>query len=644
MSSAPAVLGKYQLVRKLASGGMAEVFLARAAGPMGFEKQVVVKRILPHLADEQNFISMFLSEARLAAQLNHPNVVQVFDFGETDGSYFLVMEFIDGVNLRVLFRKAQEQSSPLPFTFVARIISQACEGLAYAHDFVDPADGQPMGLVHRDVSPDNVLIARNGSVRVVDFGIAKAANQTNLTKTGTVKGKFSYMPPEQLTGQPLDRRADVFALGIVMYELLTGRKPFDTSNEAFIVRAIMYEAFAPASQFRHDVPEALQRILDKALAKSREERYADCRELQSDLERFILQQGEPVSQYQLSQLVQRLAPPAAPTAPLPQPSAPPAPPMGAPPQAATVEDVDLSTALLATPPPQPSVIALVPKAKSPTAQPPPPPVPTQTGLAAPQVQLNPKEPLMPPQPNVPPSSDQFPMLPPPAPAPTSVGAQMTAPDLGSISVRGESREAPKPAPAPKKNMMVPVVLGTLVLGSLVAIFALKAMQKEPPPEGVAVVMPAKPEPVAVKPEPEPVKPEPVAVQPEPVKPEPEPVKPEPVAAVQPEPAKPEPEPMKAEPVAAVPVKKGTPPKIAPKVKPPPPVTTAVAKAGVEFRVRPFGAVWVDGNYLGETPFAPAQLGVGVHSVRVVNRDLGKEVTRQFEVKDGSNVFRHNFEE
>ena len=129
-----------------------------------------------------------------------------------------------------------------------------------------------MGLVHRDVSPDNVLIARNGSVRVVDFGIAKAANQTNLTKTGTVKGKFSYMPPEQLTGQPLDRRADVFALGIVLYELITGRKPFDTSNEAFIVRAIMYEDFAPARQFRPDVPDAMQRILDKAMAKSRDER------------------------------------------------------------------------------------------------------------------------------------------------------------------------------------------------------------------------------------------------------------------------------------------------------------------------------------------------------------------------------------
>ena len=615
MSTPPAVLGKYQLVRKLASGGMAEVFLARAAGPMGFEKTVVVKRILPHLADEQNFISMFLSEARLAAQLNHPNVVQVFDFGEADGAYFLVMEFIDGVNLRVLFRKAHEQQTPLAFTLVARIISQACEGLAYAHDFVDPATNEPMGLVHRDVSPDNVLIARDGSVKVVDFGIAKAANQTNLTKTGTVKGKFSYMPPEQLTGQPLDRRADVFALGIVLYELLTGRKPFDTSNEAFIVRAIMYEAFAPATQFRPDVPEAMQRILDKALAKSRDERYEDCRALQSDLERFILQQGEPVSQYQLSQLVQRIAPPT-PFVAAPAPSAPPQPPMGVPPQAATVEEVDLSTALLATPPPQPSIISLVPKAR-PQNQPPPPPVPTQT------------VPVFAPPPPV--RVEAVPMLPPapsePAPAPRPL-MSATISDLGA-PVRPEPVERAAPA-AGKRSAMLPValLLAAVVVGAFVTWFVLK---NRAPPEGtaVAIVAPPKPEPVAVVTPPP--KPEPIAVapEPEPVKPEPEPVKPVPVTP---------------EPIAVAPVK--TKPPKTPKVKPPPPPVVAAntAKAPVEFRVRPFGAVWVDGAYLGETPFAPASLSVGAHSVRVVNRDLGKEVTKQFDVKDGSNVFRHNFEE
>ena len=614
MANAPAVLGKYQLVRKLASGGMAEVFLARAAGPMGFEKTVVVKRILPHLAEEQNFISMFLSEARLAAQLNHPNVVQVFDFGEADGTYFLVMEFIDGVNLRVLFRKANEQKDPLAFTLVSRIISHACEGLAYAHDFVDPATNEPMGLVHRDVSPDNVLIARNGSVRVVDFGIAKAAGQTNLTKTGTVKGKFAYMPPEQLTGQPLDCRADVFALGIVMYELLTGRKPFDTSNEAFIVRAIMYEPFAPAAQFRPAVPEALQRILDKAMAKSRDDRYADCRAFQSDLERFILSQGEPVSQYQLSQLVQKIAPAAA-FVPPAAPSAPSSlqlPPIGVPPQHATIQDeqVHIATSLLATPAPQPSVIALVPKARSPLA----PPVPMQD-LSVPQPPLELAS-----------RGDGLPMLPPPAP-PLS---HKTAQDVGAISMRGEqSGERELPA-APRRSLLMPVLLvAAMAAGVLVTVVVLK------PPTPVAVVTPPVPEPVVAvvkPPEPEPVKPAPVV--------EPEPIKPEPIAVA----PKPEPEP--------VPVPEQMKPKV-PKSNPRPrPVIAAVAtvaapvaaKAAVEFRVRPFGAVWVDGAYLGETPFAPSPLTIGAHSVRVVNKDLGKEVTRKFEVKDGSNVFRHNFEE
>ena len=196
----PEVLGKYTLLRKLAAGGMAEVFVSRVAGPAGFEKTVVVKRILGHLAEDPSFIAMFLAEARLAAQLNHPNVVQVFDFGEQDGTWFLVMELIDGLNLRHLFRKAAEKGEYLPIGVALKIAIMALEGLAYAHEFADPTTGEPLALVHRDVSPDNILVGRNGAVKVVDFGIAKAANQTHLTRTGTVKGKFSYMPPEQLPG------------------------------------------------------------------------------------------------------------------------------------------------------------------------------------------------------------------------------------------------------------------------------------------------------------------------------------------------------------------------------------------------------------------------------------------------------------
>src|SRR5262249_50712332 len=161
----------------LGHGGMATVYRARAAGPMGFEKTLVVKCILPNLAQDPQFVEMFLSEAKLAAQLNHPNIIHIFDFGEAEGAYYIAMEYIDGPNLRALMRRAQSLSRPLPLPLCAKIISAACEGLAYAHEFSDPQTGEPLHLIHRDVSPDNILLARNGTVKLVDFGIAKAANQ-----------------------------------------------------------------------------------------------------------------------------------------------------------------------------------------------------------------------------------------------------------------------------------------------------------------------------------------------------------------------------------------------------------------------------------------------------------------------------------
>ncbi|HZN91240.1 MAG TPA: serine/threonine-protein kinase, partial [Myxococcales bacterium] len=206
-------VGRYELVQKLATGGMAEVFLAKTVGPGGFEKVLVVKRILPHLVEEREFVEMFLSEAKLAALLNHHNVVQIFDFGQADGAYFIAMELVDGPNLRVLSKRAQELNRPIPFPLCAKIISLACEGLAYAHGLTDPSSGQPLNLVHRDISPDNIMVTRTGGVKVVDFGIAKAASQAHRTGSGVVKGKLAYMPVEQLASSPLDRRTDVYALG-----------------------------------------------------------------------------------------------------------------------------------------------------------------------------------------------------------------------------------------------------------------------------------------------------------------------------------------------------------------------------------------------------------------------------------------------
>ena len=301
-------LGKYTLVRKLATGGMAEVFLARSDGPMGFQKKLVVKRILPHFGEDQNFINMFLSEARLAAELNHPNVVQIFDFGETDGQYYIAMEFIDGPNLRALNKAARETVGPISLPLCARIIALAAEGLGYAHDLKNQ-QGQVMNLVHRDISPDNVLVSRNGGVKVVDFGIAKASTQPHLTKSGVIKGKLAYMPPEQLAREPLDRRADIFALGVVLYELVCGAMPFDSTSEVSIIQAIMgTEPLIRASNKRNDLPPALDAIISKCIEKNVANRYSNCRELQHDLERFIASTGEVVSVADVGKLVEHLFP------------------------------------------------------------------------------------------------------------------------------------------------------------------------------------------------------------------------------------------------------------------------------------------------------------------------------------------------
>jgi|SRR5215217_783231 len=299
-------VGKYQLVRKLATGGMAEVFLAKAAGPGGFEKTLVLKRILPHLAEDPSFVEMFLGEARLVAGLNHPHIVQIFDFGEAEGSYFLAMELIDGPNLRRWQRQAASKGQPLAPNICAKVVAQAAEGLAFAHDFVDPTTGQPLGLIHRDVSPDNILVSRQGAVKVVDFGIAKVAGQKHRTQTGIVKGKVAYMPPEQVRADPLDRRVDVYALGVVLYELLTGKLPIDGASELALMQAIVSREPMPVSRYRQDVPAALQDIITKALRKDREDRYPDCRALQVDLERFVLSVGEPVGAYQVAQAVEQV--------------------------------------------------------------------------------------------------------------------------------------------------------------------------------------------------------------------------------------------------------------------------------------------------------------------------------------------------
>jgi serine/threonine protein kinase len=285
---------------------VAEVFLARMRGTLGITRRVVLKRILPHLAEDPEIRGLFLSEARIATQLDHPNIVHVFDFGETEDGYFLAMEFVDGPTLGALARRAIELGMPLPAAVCAKLVSFACEGLAYANERVSPETGAPMHLLHRDISPDNLMLSRSGAVKVVDFGIARVAGQVRGTKQGMLRGKLAYMPPERLRDGVENVQGDVFALGVVLYELLTGRKPISAKGDVEVLQAMLHQPFIPVRSRRPDVPLALQHILDKALAWEPRRRYRDCRELQADLEGFMASTGQPVSTFRLARLLEEL--------------------------------------------------------------------------------------------------------------------------------------------------------------------------------------------------------------------------------------------------------------------------------------------------------------------------------------------------
>jgi serine/threonine-protein kinase len=301
-------VGKYELIQKIASGGMAEVFLAKTAGPLGFEKTLVVKRILPHLVTDPEFVEMFLSEAKLAAHLNHHNVVQIFDFGEADGAYFIAMEYIDGTNLRELARRAEELKRPIPFPICAKIAALACEGLAYAHDLTDPSTGEPLNVVHRDISPDNIMVTRTGGVKVVDFGIAKAASQIHQTGRGIVTGKLSYMSPEQIAQKTLDRRTDVYAMGVVLYTVLTGAKPFTAESNVSLMHAILLESPVKPRARRPEIPEALEQIIERAMERDLLKRYQNCLEVQVDLEQYLRTCDVPAGSPEIAAFVTEIAP------------------------------------------------------------------------------------------------------------------------------------------------------------------------------------------------------------------------------------------------------------------------------------------------------------------------------------------------
>ncbi|NNC16315.1 serine/threonine protein kinase [Corallococcus exiguus] len=314
-------VGKYQRSRLLVEC-IIEDYLAKAAGPQGVEKTLVLQCLRSDMAEQVDFPEMFLDTARDAARLTHPHLAKVFDVGEADGTYFLAREHIDGPGLSRVIKHVAAQRMTLPATLCARIISQACEGLAYAHDLTDPKTNQPLRLIHRCVRPYNILLSRQGETKVVDFGIdyfrARWTPQHHIPDMS----KYRYMAPEEILGLSADRRVDVYALGLVLYELLTTRKPFESTSDWDLFRAVVSEPLVPAEQHRPDLPDALRSILARALAKDRDQRYPDCHAFRKDLEDFIRSVGEPVTPRQVAQLAQQVSPSDDPTVIAPAPDGP----------------------------------------------------------------------------------------------------------------------------------------------------------------------------------------------------------------------------------------------------------------------------------------------------------------------------------
>ncbi|MDQ3368343.1 MAG: protein kinase [Myxococcota bacterium] len=280
-------LGSYEIIRRLARGGMAELFLARTVGPQGFEKVVALKKILPKYADRPRWVQLFTDEARLAASLSHANIVQVNDIGVDAGRYFFAMEYLHGQDVRTILHRVWRERQKLPVRFAVQIATQIAAALDYAHNMRKP-DGSLVNIVHRDVSPSNIIVTYDGAVKLLDFGVAKASTRTVKTRTGTLKGKISYMSPEQAKGAPVDRRSDIFSLGILLWEMVTTTRLFRGENDLATLQLIINVSPRRPSEVQPECPPELERIILKALSQDVATRYQTADELMRDLETFSL--------------------------------------------------------------------------------------------------------------------------------------------------------------------------------------------------------------------------------------------------------------------------------------------------------------------------------------------------------------------
>ncbi len=300
------VLGDYVLLERISTGGMAEIYRAKKKGVEGFEKIVALKKILPHLAQDEEFITMFIDEAKLASKLTHPNIVQIYELGKINDSYFIAMEYVHGKDLRTIMKKLKKEGKEFPIDLAAYIALKMCEALDYAHRKVGE-DGRPLNIVHRDVSPQNILISYDGEIKLVDFGVAKASIRAHQTMAGSLKGKLLYMSPEQASGRRVDHRSDIFGLGTVLYEMVTGKKAFWAGSEAEVLEKVRKGRFDPPRKVNPAIPEELEKIILKAMEPDVNRRYSSAADMRDDLERFLLNYRGSIPNYrEMAGFIRRL--------------------------------------------------------------------------------------------------------------------------------------------------------------------------------------------------------------------------------------------------------------------------------------------------------------------------------------------------
>lgn len=297
--------GKYVLIEPIATGGMAEVFKALWRGDSGFERTVAIKRILPHLTEDEDFIKMFIDEAKIAVQLSHANIAQILDLGREGSSYFIALEYIDGRDLRAVLERERENGRAVPVDMATHIVMKVASALHHAHAATG-RDGQPLNIIHRDVSPQNVLVSFEGEVKVIDFGLARAAGRLTQTQAGVVKGKLAYISPQQALGEPFDHRSDIFSLGVSFYEMLTGYRLYHRKTDVDTLLAVQACEVVPPRQCAPHIPVHLEAILMRTLQRDPNMRYQTAMDLHDDLEVFVYESGNVVTRHALADYLQEL--------------------------------------------------------------------------------------------------------------------------------------------------------------------------------------------------------------------------------------------------------------------------------------------------------------------------------------------------